>query len=101
MSDELAATFNTVASDVKIQIEFNPEQVEEWRLIGYENRVLAEQDFNNDKVDAGELGAGKAVVALFEITPVGQTGTFAPRRYAENTTAKSNRKSLKMPIAQN
>jgi Ca-activated chloride channel family protein len=95
LSDELAATFNTVASDVKIQIEFNPEQVEEWRLIGYENRVLAEQDFNNDKVDAGELGAGKAVVALFEITPVGQTGTFAPRRYAENTTAKSNRKSLK------
>ncbi|SNT70714.1 vWA domain-containing protein [Psychrobacter sp. LV10R520-6] len=95
LSDELASTFNTVASDVKIQIEFNPEQVEEWRLIGYENRVLAEQDFNNDKVDAGELGAGKAVVALFEITPKGQTGTFAPRRYAENVTAQTMRKSAK------
>ncbi|WP_201556607.1 vWA domain-containing protein [Psychrobacter sp. 72-O-c] len=94
LSDELASTFNTVASDVKIQIEFNPEQVEEWRLIGYENRVLAEQDFNNDKVDAGELGAGKAVVALFEITPKGQTGTFAPRRYKENA-AQNTRKSAK------
>ena len=89
LSDELASTFNTVASDVKIQVEFNPAQVEEWRLIGYENRVLAEEDFNNDKVDAGELGAGKAVVALFEITPKGQKGTFTPRRYEGNTTARN------------
>ena len=90
LSDELSATFNTVAHDVKIQVEFNPAQVEEWRLIGYENRVLAEEDFNNDKVDAGELGAGKAVVALFEITPTGQVGSFNPRRYPENTPNKSN-----------
>lgn len=90
LSDELSATFNTVAHDVKIQVEFNPAQVEEWRLIGYENRALAEEDFNNDKVDAGELGAGKAVVALFEITPTGQVGSFNPRRYPENTPNKSN-----------
>lgn len=93
LDDELAATFNTVAHDVKIQLEFNPEQVEEWRLIGYENRLLAEQDFNNDKVDAGELGAGKAVVALFEITLKGEKGAIAARRYtsnAKNTTPKNN-----------
>lgn len=90
LSDELAATFNTVAHDVKVQIEFNPAQVEEWRLIGYENRVLAEEDFNNDKVDAGELGAGKSVVALFEITPTGQVGSFNPRRYPDNAPNKSN-----------
>ncbi len=84
LDDELKATFNTVANDVKIQVEFNPAQVEEWRLIGYENRLLKEQDFNNDKIDAGELGAGKAVVALFEITPKGQKGATEPRRYAEN-----------------
>ena len=89
LSDELAATFNTVAHDVKVQIEFNPAQVAEWRLIGYENRVLAEEDFNNDKVDAGELGAGKAVVALFEITPTGKQGSFNPRRYPENAAIKS------------
>ena len=80
-NDELAATFNTVAKDVKIQVEFNPEVVSEWRLIGYENRVLAEEDFNNDKVDAGELGAGKAVIALFEVTPKGQIGLYSERRY--------------------
>lgn len=83
-SDELAATFNTVAKDVKVQVEFNPNVVSEWRLIGYENRVLNEQDFNNDKVDAGELGAGKAVIALFEVTPTGKKGLYSDRRYNEN-----------------
>lgn len=82
-SDELASTFNTVASDVKIQLEFNPEAVSEWRLIGYENRLLNEADFNNDKVDAGEIGAGKSVVALFEVTPKGQKGSVDSRRYAK------------------
>ncbi|MGM8886548.1 YfbK domain-containing protein [Psychrobacter sp. 1U2] len=92
LDDELNSTFNTVASDVKIQLEFNPTQVEEWRLIGYENRILAEQDFSNDKVDAGELGAGKAIVALFEITPKGEKGASAPRRYTDNgkTLAANN-----------
>ena len=79
--DEMSATFNTVAKDVKVQVEFNPQTVKEWRLIGYENRVLAKEDFNNDKVDAGELGAGKSVVALFEITPVGQQGWLDDSRY--------------------
>ena len=91
--DELAATFNTVAKDVKVQIEFNPDVVSEWRLIGYENRVLNEQDFNNDKVDAGELGAGKAVIALFEVTPKGQKGLYSDRRYTDsNATVKVNSK---------
>lgn len=79
--DEMSATFNTVAKDVKVQVEFNPNTVKEWRLIGYENRVLATEDFNNDKVDAGELGAGKAVVALFEVTLVGQQGWLDDSRY--------------------
>ena len=79
--DEMSATFNTVAKDVKVQVEFNPQTVKEWRLIGYENRVLEKEDFNNEKVDAGELGAGKSVVALFEITPVGQQGWLDDSRY--------------------
>ena len=79
--DEMSATFNTVAKDVKVQVEFNPQTVKEWRLIGYENRVLAKEDFNNDKVDAGELGAGKSVVALFEVTPMGQQGWLDDSRY--------------------
>lgn len=90
-SDELAATFNTVAKDVKVQVEFNPNVVSEWRLIGYENRVLNEEDFNNDKVDAGELGAGKAVIALFEVTPTGAKGLFSERRYNENESKKTAR----------
>lgn len=79
--DEMSATFNTVAKDVKVQVEFNPQTVKEWRLIGYENRVLEKEDFNNDKIDAGELGAGKSVVALFEVTPVGQQGWLDDSRY--------------------
>ena len=90
--DEMSATFNTVAKDVKVQVEFNPQTVKEWRLIGYENRVLAKEDFNNDKVDAGELGAGKSVVALFEVTPVGQQGWLDDSRYQDypiNHTGKN------------
>lgn len=79
--DELSATFNTVAADVKLQLEFNPAVVGEWRLIGYENRVLDEQDFKNDKVDAVEIGAGKSVTALYELTPVGKPLLHDPRRY--------------------
>lgn len=90
--DELAATFNTVAQDVKLQLEFNPAQVKEWRLVGYENRVLREEDFRNDKVDAGEVGAGKSVTALYEITPVGKPGLHAERRY-EKTPADVGRGS--------
>nr|WP_211242734.1 VWA domain-containing protein [Sinimarinibacterium sp. CAU 1509] len=77
-----AAMLQTIAQDVKIQIEFNPAVVAEYRLIGYENRALAREDFNNDKVDAGEIGAGHSVTALYEIALVGSAGTQVdPLRY--------------------
>ncbi|MEO8201406.1 MAG: YfbK domain-containing protein, partial [Gemmatimonadota bacterium] len=66
---EMRSTLFTIAKDVKIQVEFNPSQVSSYRLIGYENRVLAAEDFNNDIKDAGELGAGHAVTALYELVP--------------------------------
>ena len=67
--DEMPKTIYTIAKDVKIQVEFNPAKVKEYRLIGYENRVLNNEDFENDKKDAGELGAGATVTALYEIVP--------------------------------
>ena len=67
--DELVGTLVTIAKDVKLQVEFNPHQVGAYRLIGYENRVMASQDFNNDKQDAGEIGAGHTVTALYEVVP--------------------------------
>lgn len=81
LGEELAATFQTVAADVKLQVEFNPGTVAEWRLIGYENRLLAEADFRNDAVDAVEIGAGKSVTALYELTPVGKPTLTDARRY--------------------
>ncbi|MEX2296327.1 MAG: YfbK domain-containing protein, partial [Dongiaceae bacterium] len=71
---EMGATLFTIAQDVKIQIEFNPSVVAEYRLIGYENRMLEREDFNNDRIDAGEIGAGHTVTALYEIALVGQEG---------------------------
>ena len=68
---EMGGTLLTIAKDVKIQVEFNPARVQAHRLIGYENRMLRTQDFNDDKKDAGELGAGHTVTALYEIVPVG------------------------------
>ncbi len=65
--EEMQSTLYTIAKDVKIQIEFNPDQVDEYRLIGYENRALAREDFNDDRVDAGEIGAGHTVTALYEV----------------------------------
>lgn len=69
---ELRANLFTIAKDVKIQVEFNPNTVQAYRLIGYENRMLAKEDFNDDKKDAGELGAGHTVTALYEIVPKGK-----------------------------
>jgi len=66
--DEMGSTLQTIASDVKLQLEFNPQWVKEYRLIGYENRLLNREDFNNDKVDAGEIGAGHNVTAIYELT---------------------------------
>jgi Ca-activated chloride channel family protein len=87
LSEELSATLLTIAKDVKIQIEFNPAQVSEYRLIGYENRMLNEEDFANDKVDAGEIGAGHRVTALYEISLTGSNGQrLSPRRYQSDTS---------------
>lgn len=69
--EELTGTLYTIAKDVKLQVEFNPARVGAYRLLGYENRLLAAADFNNDAVDAGELGAGHTVTALYEIAPLG------------------------------
>ena len=81
---EFRSTLATVASDVKLQLEFNPAVVKEYRLIGYDNRALREEDFANDKVDAGDIGAGHHVTALYEITLQGQAGLLPDRRYPAN-----------------
>jgi Ca-activated chloride channel family protein len=67
--EQMAGTLLTVAKDVKLQVEFNPARVKAYRLIGYENRILREEEFNDDKKDAGDLGAGMAVTALYEVIP--------------------------------
>ena len=80
--EEATSTLFPIAKDVKIQVEFNPALVSEYRLIGYETRLLAREDFRNDKVDAGEIGAGHAVTAFYEITPVGSGAErIGPLRY--------------------
>lgn len=81
--DQLTSTLAVVAKDVKIQVEFNPAEVSEYRLLGYENRALKREDFSNDKVDAGEIGAGHTVTALYEVVPVGAKGWLEPLRYAQ------------------
>jgi Ca-activated chloride channel family protein len=86
--EELSSTLLTIAQDVKIQLEFNPTVVAEYRLIGYEDRALRREDFNNDKVDAGEIGAGHDVTALYELTLVGSGGdSVDPLRYGKPTPA--------------
>jgi Ca-activated chloride channel homolog len=72
LGEQVAGTLYTIAKDVKIQVEFNPAKVAGYRLIGYENRLLADRDFDDDKKDAGEIGAGHSVTALYEIVPAGQ-----------------------------
>ncbi len=80
--DQLAGALFPIADDVKIQVEFNPAVIAEYRLIGYETRALAREDFNNDDVDAGELGAGHNVTAIYEVTPVGSPARLTdPLRY--------------------
>lgn len=79
LCDQLSGTLITIAKDVKLQIEFNPSRVAAYRLLGYENRVLAAADFNNDAKDAGDIGAGHSVTALYELVPVGQSlGDLGP-----------------------
>ncbi len=82
--DQLTGALFPIANDVKIQVEFNPATVAEYRLIGYETRALDREDFNNDRVDAGDIGAGHSVTAIYEITPVGSPGVLTdPLRYQE------------------
>jgi Ca-activated chloride channel family protein len=87
--DEMSSTLFTIAKDVKIQVEFNPVVVSEYRLIGYENRMLAREDFNNDAVDAGEIGAGHDVTAIYEVVLADSGGEAVdPLRYGANATVK-------------
>jgi Ca-activated chloride channel family protein len=91
---EFGGTLFTIAKDVKLQIEFNPAKVQAYRLIGYENRMLNKEDFNNDKKDAGELGSGHTVTALYEIIPVGVKNDFTeevdPLKYQKTQAATNN-----------
>lgn len=89
---ELTANLFTIAKDVKIQVEFNPNTVESYRLIGYENRLLNKEDFNDDTKEAGELGAGHNVTAIYEIVPKGgksQAGKIDPLKYQSNSTGNN------------
>jgi Ca-activated chloride channel family protein len=87
---EFGSTLFTIAKDVKLQLEFNPAKVQAYRLIGYENRMLAAEDFNDDKKDAGELGSGHTVTALYEVIPVGMQSEFIksldPLKYQPSKT---------------
>jgi len=91
--NEFGGTLFTIAKDVKLQVEFNPAKVQGYRLIGYENRMLAKEDFNDDKKDAGELGSGHTVTALYEIIPVGIKSSFLQKvdslKYQPNIQALS------------
>jgi len=89
--DQLTGALFPIANDVKIQVEFNPAQIAEYRLIGYETRALRRQDFNNDKIDAGEIGAGHSVTAIYEVTPTGSAAQLSdPLRYGDQTANQSD-----------
>ncbi len=98
--NEFGGTLFTIAKDVKLQIEFNPAKVQAYRLIGYENRKLKNEDFNNDKKDAGELGSGHTVTALYEIIPVGVKSEFTnsidPLKYQKNKVEKPSYNSKEL-----
>src|SRR5437870_763170 len=94
---QMNGTLVTIAKDVKIQVEFNPARVASYRLIGYEKRMLRKEDFNNDRIDAGEIGAGHTVTALYEVVPLGANANPAasappvdPLKYGTNATHPTN-----------
>ena len=94
LGEELGSTMFPIANDVKMQVEFNPAQVAAYRLIGYETRMLSRQDFKDDKVDAGDMGAGHTVTAIYEITPASAAGKLVdPLRYGEGKKAAPAAKS--------
>src|SRR5213079_1244127 len=95
---QMNGTLVTIAKDVKIQVEFNPARVASYRLIGYEKRMLRKEDFNNDKTEAGEIGAGHTVTALYEVVPVGVSGNPAASvppvdtlKYSDNERSTNER----------
>ena len=94
LRDEMASNMFTIANDVKIQVEFNPARVAEYRLIGYETRMLRREDFNNDQVDAGEIGSGHSVTAIYEIVPVGGRTFSDPLRYQNTPQASGTANEL-------
>lgn len=103
LGEQAAGTLYTIAKDVKIQVEFNPAKVAGYRLLGYENRLLANRDFNDDKKDAGEIGAGHSVTALYEIVPAGQkieNGEIDELRYTkpESSETKFNDELLSVKL---
>ena len=90
--DQRAGTLMTIAKDVKIQVEFNPAVIAEYRLLGYQNRMLEREDFNNDKVDAGEIGAGHTVTALYEVVLQDSEGKrMEPLRYSSNEKTEDHK----------
>jgi Ca-activated chloride channel homolog len=92
---EAGASLFTIAKDVKLQVEFNPATVAEYRLVGYETRALKREDFNNDAVDAGDVGSGHTVTAIYEITPVGSAARMVePSRYAKEAKEASDAKRI-------
>ena len=101
---QMSVTLITIAKDVKIQIEFNPTRVSAYRLIGYENRILAKEDFKDDKKDAGEIGAGHTVTALYEVVPAGEkveTPKVDPLKYqtpARPTEAADSKEMLTLKL---
>ncbi|MDD1784268.1 VWA domain-containing protein [Enterovibrio sp. ZSDZ35] len=97
---QMSGTLQSIASDVKIQIEFNPAVVKEYRLIGYQNRQLRDEDFNNDKVDAGEIGAGHSVTAIYEITYAGDKGQIDDLRYQSKPIKQTKTALLQNEVAQ-
>lgn len=82
LDEEMSSTLFTIAKDVKIQVEFNPAIISQYRLIGYENRALRNEDFDNDGIDAGDIGAGHQVTAIYEVIPTKNKGWLSDRRYA-------------------
>ena len=101
---EFAGTLFTIAKDVKVQVEFNPREVQSYRLIGYENRALRPEDFADDRKDAGELGAGHSVTALYEVVPVGVEGPdvreMPPLRYRDRADASRRAASGELGFVQ-
>ena len=102
---QMNGTLVTIAKDVKVQVEFNPARVASYRLIGYEKRMLRKEDFNNDKADAGEIGAGHTVTALYEVVPIGVASNPAasvppidPLKYSASETSTSSNDILTVKL---